>query len=96
VIDPGIAFNAAALVIAGVIGAVAGGRRGVSLMASKADAETQRLIAAQSARLELLERENASLKLKVADLEAQMTEMRHELDIERRITARFFAVEEIS
>lgn len=87
-IDPALAFNVGAVVVAAIIGAAAGGRRGVSLMARKADNEIDRLVAAQSSRIEILEHENTRLSERVMDLERQVQVLREELELEKRITAR--------
>lgn len=57
-------------------------------MSRRADDEVAKLIAAQSARIELLERENERLRQKIAALEGQVHALREELDVEKRITAR--------
>lgn len=86
--DLGAVANVAAVVLAATVGAIAGGRRGVSAMRSKADSEIDRLVAAQTARLEHLERENEQLRNRIAELEGKMRQLREELDVEKRITAR--------
>ena len=78
----------AMLVVAALIGGVAGGWRGMSGVKRRANDEVDRAMAAQRARIETLEGENRELRTKIILLEGQVQALREELDIEKRITAR--------
>lgn len=58
-------------------------------MKRKANDEVDRAMAAQRARIDLLESENRELRTEVALLKGQVRDLRADLDIEKRITARF-------
>jgi cell division protein FtsB len=88
-IDPSLAAQVAMVIGAAVIGGVAGGWRGMAGMKRKANDEVDRAMAAQRARIDLLENENRELRTEVALLKGQVRDLRADLDIEKRITARF-------
>ena len=77
------------LLVAALVAVVVGKRRGVDQVEAQADGEVKRLMDAQSQRLSLQDREIAELKLQVASLQQQVTTLKTELDVERRISLRF-------
>lgn len=86
--DPGAVAQIAALIVAAVIGGALGAWRGVSGVRAKANEEVDRAMAAQRIRIDSLESENRALSNKVLLLESQVAQLRAELEIEKRITAR--------
>ena len=87
--DNSVIVSVVAAVAAATVGVVMGRARGVDQVARRADSELKKLVDALSARAELLESENADLRLKVASLEAKVDELAHDLRIERAVSARF-------
>jgi hypothetical protein len=81
-------LSAGSIAVAAVVAVVVGRRRGIDQVEDRADSEIKRLVDAQAARLSLLEAENAELKTRVAGLTAELAQVRSELDIEKRVTAR--------
>lgn len=81
-------LSAGSIAVAAVVAVVVGRRRGIDQVEDRADGEIKRLVDAQAARLSLLEAENAELKTRVAGLTAELAQVRSELDIEKRVTAR--------
>lgn len=89
VIDPGIVAQVAMVAVAAVVGGAAGGFRALARSKKIDGEEVDRAMAAQRERIELLETQNKELTTKVILLEGQVRALREELDIEKRITARF-------
>lgn len=81
-------LSAGSIAVAAVVAVIVGRRRGIDQVEDRADGEIKRLVDAQSARLSLLEAENVELKARVASLTAELAQVRSELDIEKRVTAR--------
>lgn len=81
-------LSAGSIAVAAVVAVVVGRRRGIDQVEDRAQGEIKRLVDAQSARLSLLEAENVELKARVASLTAELAQVRSELDIEKRVTAR--------
>ena len=88
-VDPGIVAQVAMIAAAAVVGGAVGGMRGMSGLRKRAHDEVESAMNAQRLRIELLEKENAELRAKILVLEGQVRQLREELDIEKRITARF-------
>lgn len=87
-IEPGLAFNIAAVIVAAIIGAIAGGRRGVSAMSERAQHHLEMLVAAQELRIAHLEADRQNMTDRIAELESELAAMKKELELERKITAR--------
>ena len=91
--DPAALFNLALAVgtvlAAGAVSIVVGRRRGIDKVEARTDAEIEKTLDAQARRLALQELEIADLKAQVAALTGKVAALTAELDIERRITARF-------
>lgn len=81
-------LSAGSIAVAAVVAVIVGRRRGIDQVEDRAQGEIKRLVDAQSARLSLLEAENVELKARVASLTAELAQVRSELDIEKRVTAR--------
>lgn len=96
-----LVFGIGTVAVAGVVAAFVGRRRGLDQVDQRTDAEIKRLVDAQSARLLLLEAENArqaqamsDQRVTIATLTAEQASLRskvEELEValarERRITA---------
>ena len=94
-------YGVGTVAIAAVVAVIVGKRRGLDEVDSRTDAEIKRLVDAQSARLLLLEAENArqavamadqrvtiaTLTQAQADLKAKVEELETALARERRVTA---------
>lgn len=80
--------NGVAILVAAAVGAVLGGRRGVSDVQRKTQHNLEALVAAQELRIAHLERDNAQMEKRIEELEAELGRMREELKAERRISAR--------
>ena len=84
-----LVIGGGSIIVAAVVALVVGRRRGLDQVEDKADGEVKRLVDAQAARLTLQDREIAELKLQVASLQQQVSTLKTELDVERRISLRF-------
>lgn len=80
--------------VSAIVVVYVGRRRGIDQVEQRADGEVQKLIAAQASRLSILEAENRRLGAEVASLTAQLATMRSDLEMERRISARFRSPED--
>jgi uncharacterized protein YlxW (UPF0749 family) len=87
-LEPQIVISVVAAVVSAGIGVMMGRNRGVDQVARRADTELRKLVDALSARAELLENENETLKAKVFGLEARIGELEHDLRLERAVTMR--------
>ena len=74
---------------AGVVVIWMGRRRGIDQIESRSDAALKALVDAQSERLSLMERERTELRARISLLETEVASLRKDLEMERRITARF-------
>jgi hypothetical protein len=74
---------------AGVVVIWMGRRRGIDQIESRSDAALKALVDAQSERLALMERERTELRARISLLETEVASLRKDLEMERRITARF-------
>lgn len=83
-----LVLSVGTIVVAAAVAVLVGRRRGIDQVEDRADGEIKRLVDAQTARLALLEAENKELKARVAALTADLAQVRSELDIEKRVTAR--------
>lgn len=83
-----LVLSVGTIVVAAAVALLVGRRRGIDQVEDRADGEIKRLVDAQTARLALLEAENKELKARVAALTADLAQVRSELDIEKRVTAR--------
>lgn len=98
---PNLIVGLGSAVIAAIVAVVVGRRRGLDQIDDRTDAEIKRLVDAQSARLLLLEAENARQAVAMADqrvtiatltadqatLKAKVEELELALARERRVTA---------
>ena len=66
-----------------------GRRRGIDQIESRSDHALQQLVEAQSARLALMDTERSEMRARITALETEVARLRSELEMERRITARF-------
>ena len=83
-----IVFSVGSAGVAAAVAVWAGKRRGMAEVETKADAELARLVEAQSRRLSLMDRENADLRARVSQLEADLAALKQSLDVERNTSAR--------
>ena len=66
-----------------------GRRRGIDQVEARSDHALQQLVEAQSARLALMDTERSEMRARITALETEVARLRSELEMERRITARF-------
>lgn len=90
-IEPGVVVNVVALAIAAIVGAVIGGRRGVSDVERKTVESLRSLVDAQELRIAHLERDKARMEAQIAEMAAEILQLREELKTERKISARLKA-----
>lgn len=81
--------SAGIAIVTAVVIIVVGTRRGLRQVDEAADRETAKLLAAQAARITFLEAENARLVAQVETLTRGMAELKADLAVEKRISARF-------
>jgi molecular chaperone GrpE (heat shock protein) len=81
-------LSVGAIAVAGLVAVIVGRRRGIDQVEAQADGEVKRLVEAQAMRLSVLEAENRRLTAQVAALTTELAQVRAELDIEKRVTAR--------
>lgn len=81
-------LSVGAIAVAGLVAVIVGRRRGIDQVEAQADGEVKRLLEAQAMRMAILEAENRRLQSKVDTLTEELAQVRKELDIEKRVTAR--------